>query len=76
MAFRSGVTGNVKKGTVYSRRKGRGAALRGRVFQDRPSVIYEESDEEGSDGHDRIGQEGNKEKLTVPVDTGILARMC
>ena len=44
MAFRSGsVTG---KGIVYSRRRGRGFSGRSLVSRGKPSVIYEESEEE------------------------------
>ena len=47
MAFRSGSVSG--KGIVYSRRRGRGTLASGTTFRNKPSVIYEES-EEDSDG--------------------------
>jgi hypothetical protein len=45
MSFRQGSFRG--KGAVYSRRRGRGAAGKIRVFREVPSVIYEESEEDG-----------------------------
>jgi hypothetical protein len=45
MAFRMGSFKGT--GAVYSRRRGRAAPGKARVFRDAPSIIYEESEEDG-----------------------------
>ncbi len=47
MAFRSGSVSG--KGIVYSRRRGRGTLASGTTFRNKPSVIYEESEEESDE---------------------------
>jgi hypothetical protein len=47
MAFRSGSVSG--KGIVYSRRRGRGTFGNTTMFRNKPSVIYEESEEESDE---------------------------
>jgi hypothetical protein len=47
MAFRSGSVSG--KGIVYSRRRGRGTFGNGTTFRNKPSVIYEEGEEESDE---------------------------